>query len=145
MKPIVNIVLAVLAGIVIGSLVNMAIITVGPYVIPLPDGADVSTTESLRQSMALFTPVNFITPFLAHALGTLAGAFAAAKVAASHRMRVAMSVGVFYLLGGLAAIQMLGGPLWFSAVDLLLAYLPMGYLGAVLAGATRARAQPRPA
>ncbi|HJO03849.1 MAG TPA: hypothetical protein QGG47_07735 [Acidobacteriota bacterium] len=137
MKPSANIVFAVLAGIVIGSLVNIGIVNVGPFVIPLPGGADVSTMESLRDIMELFAPANFIPPFLAHALGTLAGSFVAAKLAARHRMKAAMGIGVFFLFGGIAAISMLGGPLWFNAADLILAYVPMGYLGAILAGATR--------
>lgn len=140
MKSTANITLAVLTGIVIGSLVNMGIIKVGPFVIPFPDGADVSTIEGVRESMKLFTPVNFIIPFLAHALGTLAGSFVTAKLAASHRMKSAIGIGVFFLIGGIAAISMLGGPLWFNAADLLMAYIPMGYLGAILAGATRSQA-----
>ncbi len=137
MKPGVNIALAVVAGIVTGSIVNMGIVTVGPSLIPLPEGADVSTPEGLNAAMALFTPVHFITPFLAHALGTLVGALVAAKVATSRRLPSALGVSVFFLLGGISAVAMFGGPLWFAATDLLLAYIPMGYLGAVLAGATR--------
>lgn len=109
MKPGANITLAALAGIVVGSLVNVGIINVGPFVIPLPEGADVSTMESLRDSMELFAPANFIPPFLAHALGTLAGAFVAAKLSASHRVKTAIGVSVFFLAGGIAAISMLGG------------------------------------
>ena len=43
---------------------------------------------------------NFVFPFLAHALGTLAGAFVAAKIAASHKMRFALAIGFLFLLGG---------------------------------------------
>lgn len=95
---------------------------------------------SILNRMKLFAPANFICPFLAHALGTLAGSFVAAKLAASHRVKSAIGIGVFFLIGGIAAISMLGGPLWFNAADLLLAYIPMGYLGAILAGATRSQA-----
>ena len=35
----------------------------------------------------------------------------------------------FFLLGGIAMVAMFGGPLWFNAVDLIGAYLPMAYLG----------------
>ena len=42
-------VLAVLAGIVIGGVVNMAIITVGPSLIPPPAGVDVTTAEGLAR------------------------------------------------------------------------------------------------
>jgi hypothetical protein len=88
--------------------------------------------EGLRESMKLFTPVNFVFPFLAHALGTLSGAFVAAKLAASHHMKFAIGIGVAFLIGGVAAASMFGGPVWFKAVDLLLAYIPMGLVGGFL-------------
>jgi hypothetical protein len=139
-KPVVKNILAVIIGIVIGGVVNMLIVNIGPSVIPLPAGADVSTMDNLRESMKLFTPINFISPFLAHALGTLVGAFIAAKFAASHHVKLAMLIGVFFLLGGIAAVNMLGGPMWFNVTDLLLAYIPMSLLGALLAGRLRSKA-----
>ena len=135
MNPVAKNVLAVVVGFVAGSVVNMGLVNVGPMVIPLPEGADVSTMDKLAESMELFTPVNFIPPFLGHALGTLFGAFVAAKLAASLRMTMAMIVGALFLAGGVTAFYMLGGPLWYTASDLVLAYLPMGYLGGWLAGA----------
>lgn len=140
MNTVVRNVLAVLAGIVVGSLVNMGLVNIGPSIIPPPEGADVTTAEGLRESMRLFTPANFIFPFLAHALGTLAGAYLAARLAASHAVKLALGIGVFFLIGGIVAAIMLGGPWWFIVADLLVAYIPMGYLGAVLAGATRSKA-----
>jgi hypothetical protein len=139
MKSVGKNILAVIAGVVVGSLVNIVLVNIGPSVVPLPEGADISTMENLRDSMKMFTPVNFIFPFLAHALGTLVGAFIAAKFAASHNMWFAMCIGVFFLMGGIAAVSMLGGPLWFNVADLLLAYLPMSFLGATLAGRTRSK------
>ncbi len=68
MKSVAKNVLAALAGVVVGSLVNIGLVNIGPSVIPLPEGADISTMVSLCDSMKLFTPVNFIFPFLAHAL-----------------------------------------------------------------------------
>ncbi|NNE66142.1 MAG: hypothetical protein HKN33_06205 [Pyrinomonadaceae bacterium] len=84
--------------------------------------------------MKLFTPANFIFPFLAHALGTLVAAFAAAKIAGKHEMRFGIGFGIFFLLGGITAVAMFGGPIWFIVADLVLAYIPMGILGAKLAG-----------
>lgn len=137
MPPVARNFLAALAGVVLGGFVNSGLVNLGPLVVPLPEGADVSTAEGLRASMTLFTPVNFVFPFLGHALGTLTGAFVAAKLAASDAVKLALGIGVLFLAGGIAAVYMLGGPLWFIVVDLVVAYLPMGYLGAVLAGATR--------
>ena len=125
--------LAGIGGVVVSSIVNMALVNVGPSVVPLPEGASVSSMEGLRESMSLFTPANFIFPFLGHALGTLVGAFAAVKLAASDHMKVALGVGVFFLIGGAMMVKMIGGPMWYNMVDLLLAYLPMGFLGGALA------------
>lgn len=138
MKPAANLALAVVAGIIVGSVVNGAIVAVGPSLVPPPEGVDVSTSEGLRAALPLFSPINFLPPFLAHALGTLTGAFVAAKLATTHRMRVALGIGVVFLAGGIAAVAMLGGPLWFIAADLGLAYIPMAWLGGHFAGATRA-------
>ena len=122
-------ILAVLAGVVIGSVVNMALITLSPSLIPPPAGVDVSNAESLAGAMHLFQPRHFIMPFLAHALGTLAGAFAAYLIAASYKARIAYVIGIVFLCGGIAASFMIPAPAWFIALDLLLAYLPMAWLG----------------
>lgn len=132
MNPIVRNVIAVVSGFAVGSIVNMGLINIGPMVVPLPEGADNSTMESLRESMKLFAPINFLFPFLAHALGTLSGAFIAAKVAATRPMVYAIGIGVCFLMGGVMMVVSLGGPMWFNVIDLLLAYIPMGYLGGIL-------------
>ncbi len=137
MNPVARNFAAVIIGLVVGSLVNIGLINIGPSVVPLPKGADVSTMENLRESMKLFTPANFIFPFLAHALGTFTAAFVAAKIAVSHRMIFAIGIGVLFLIGGAIAVSMLGGPMWFNLCDLLLAYIPMGFLGGILARGKR--------
>jgi hypothetical protein len=128
MKPIIRNILAVIAGIVGGSIVNMGLITVGSAVIPAPEGADVTTMEGLKNSMHLFGPQNFIFPFLAHALGTLAGAWLAAFIAASHKMKFALAISVVFLVGGIVNVFMLPSPAWFTVLDLVGAYIPMGWL-----------------
>ncbi len=134
MNPIFRNVLAVVAGAVIGSIINMGIITISGSVIPPPEGADVTTMEGLKASLHLFQPRHFIMPFLAHALGTLAGAFIASKFAASYYLRAALIVGVLFLAGGITNVTMLPAPMWFNVLDLVAAYLPMAYLGNKLAG-----------
>ena len=128
MNPILRNILAVIAGVIFGSVVNMGIIMVSGSIIPPPDGADVTTTEGLKASMHLFQPKNFIFPFLAHALGTFAGAVITAFVAPNHKMKFALGIGVVFLAGGITNIFMLPSPAWFTVVDLVGAYLPMGYL-----------------
>lgn len=132
MNSIIRNILAVIAGIIIGSIVNMGIITISGSIIPPPEGADVTTMEGLKASMHLFKPINFFFPFWAHAIGTLAGALIAAFIAATHKMTLALVIGLFFLLGGITNILLLPSPTWFAIVDIAGAYLPMAWLGATL-------------
>jgi hypothetical protein len=121
--------LAVVVGLAIGGGVNMAIVVLGPSVIPPPAGVDVNSMESIRASIHLFEVKHFVSPFLAHAIGTLVGALAAFLVAASHRAIISYSIGVVFLAGGIAASFMIPAPQWFIALDLLAAYMPMAWVG----------------
>ena len=132
MNPILRNILSLLAGLVVGSIVNMGIVMISGSVIPLPEGVDPGDMESLKANMHLFEAKHFIMPFLAHALGTLVGAFIAAKFALGSKMKWALGVGVFFLIGGIMSMNMLPAPGWFSALDLLVAYLPMAWIGGKL-------------
>jgi hypothetical protein len=131
MNPVLKNILAVIGGVVIGGIVNMAIVMVSDIIIEPPAGADVSTIEGLRASMHLFDPKHFIMSFLAHAIGTFTGAIIATLIAAKYQMRLALAIGCWFLVGGIAAVVMLPAtPVWFMILDLGGAYLPMAYLGA---------------
>ncbi|GAB4334408.1 MAG: hypothetical protein Kow0037_13120 [Calditrichia bacterium] len=134
MKDVLRTVLAVIGGIVLGGVINMGLVILGGKVIPPPAGVNVADPESLKASMHLFQPIHFLFPFLAHALGTLTGAWVAALISRSWQLLPGVIVGAFFLLGGIANVWMLPAPFWFEAADLLLAYIPMGWLGARLAG-----------
>jgi hypothetical protein len=137
MGTILRNVIAVILGLLIGSLVNMGLIMVSGQVIPPPGGVDVTNVESLKASMHLFEPKHFLFPFLAHALGTLVGAMVASMLAATQRMKMALVVSAFFLLGGVTNLFLLPAPIWFAALDLIVAYIPMGWLGGKLAESLR--------
>ena len=133
MNKIARNVLAVITGIILGSVVNMGIIMLQGSFIALPEGVDVTNTESLQSSMHLFEPKHFIFPFLARAIGTLVGAYLSARIAASHKMKFALGMGIFFLIGGISMVFMIPSPIWFVILDLSLAYIPMGWLSGRLA------------
>ena len=133
MNPIVKNILAVIAGLIIGSIVNMGLIMISGSVIPPPEGGDVTTMEGLKETMHLFEPKHFIFPFLAHALGTLVGAFVAATIAANNKMKFAIAIGCFFLIGGIINVVMLPSPTWFAILDIVGAYIPMAMIGGKLA------------
>ncbi len=129
MNPALQNTLAVLAGIIVGSLVNMGLIMVSGFIIPPPPGGDITTMEGLASTMPLFEPKHFIFPFFAHALGTFVGAMIAARLAANRKIKMAFIIGFYFLLGGITMIILYPSPIWFTVVDLVFAYIPMAWLG----------------
>jgi hypothetical protein len=145
MRKALHFIFAVVAGLIVGSVVNMALINLGARLMPMPGGVDTTTVEGLRASLPLFTPGQFVFPFLAHALGTLVGAVVATLLTPGRGAGPAWAVGVVFLAGGVASVFMLPAPVWFSAVDLLFAYLPSAWLGHRLAVAMAPRSRRAPA
>lgn len=137
MSPIFRNSVAAVAGLVAGSVVNMALVTIGPMLVPPPPGVDMTNMDSLAQSIDLLGPQHFVFPFLAHALGTLVGATLAYFMAARNPRLLALGIGIFFLLGGVGAARMIPAPTWFVVLDLALAYLPMAGLGVWLGSRLR--------
>lgn len=129
MNPIIRNILAVIVGFVVFGVVNMAIITIGHRIIPPPAGVHVEDFESIKAAIKTFELKHFITPFLAHALAALIGAWLTSLIAASHRFKLSMLVGCLFLIGGILNVLMLMPPVWFIFLDLVVTYLPMSWLG----------------
>jgi hypothetical protein len=127
MNPILRNILAVLAGWIIGSAVNMGLVSLGHSIFPM--GVDPNDMEAMGNFLADAEAKYFVFPFLAHAIGTLIGAFAAAKIGVGNKLRSAMIVGVIFLAGGIMVATMIPAPTWFIALDLVVAYIPMAYIG----------------
>ncbi len=132
MNTILRNILAVIIGLFVGGMLNMALITLGPHVITPPAGVDVTNAKSLAASMPLLGPKHFVFPFLAHAGGTLVGALAAYLIAGSHRSAFAYVIGVVTLAGGIAACFLIPAPFWYLLLDLVIAYLPMAWIAVQL-------------
>ncbi|PTS91959.1 hypothetical protein DBR27_20235 [Flavobacterium sp. HMWF030] len=128
MNPIIRNILAVIAGLFVGSIVNMFIILASSSIIPPPNGADNTTMEGLKATMHLFEPKHFLFPFLAHAIGTFAGATTTAIIAISYKTKLPLIIGGFFLIGGIVSVCSLPSPIWYTVVDLVFAYIPMAYL-----------------
>ena len=138
MKSFLGNVGAVLLGILLGGTVNMAIVYAGGKLMPPPPGVDVSDPASIDAHLAEYSVAQLLAPFVAHAAGTLVGAVVAARLSATRPRSAALMVGSIFLIGGIAAWRMLPAtPTWFAMLDLGVAYLPMGWLGARLAAQGR--------
>lgn len=120
-------ILAVMAGLIFGSIVNMLLINLGSVLVTPPVGVDLTTPEGLKSGMPLMQPIHFLFPFLAHAIGTFVGAWVGARISVKAKWRVAMLIGMLFLAGGISMVMQLPSPLWFDFIDLILAYLPMAW------------------
>ena len=128
MKIKVRNIFAIIIGWFIGSAVNMGLIETGHTLIPI-EGLDPNDMKALAKVMPTLSAKFFIFPFLAHALGTLVGAIVAGSIATSHKMKFSLAIGVLFLLGGIVVSFMLPAPIWFIACDIIIAYIPMAFIG----------------
>ena len=133
MNPIIKNVLAVIFGWLVGSVVNMGLIKFGHKLFPIA-GIDPNDMNAIAEVMPTLEYKYFIFPFLAHALGTLSGATIAGLMATSHKMKFSLGIGGLFLLGGIIVNYMIPGSTWFAVTDIVIAYLPMAWLGGKLAG-----------
>ncbi len=133
MNPTLKNILAVLAGIFLGAMINSLIISLSGSFIAPPAGVDVNDLESIKANIHLYEVKHFIPPFLAHALGSLVGGFTVAYIAVQHKMKFATGIGFLFMIGGIAAVYMIPAPIWFEVLDLVVAYVPMAWLGGKLA------------
>ena len=131
MTPTVKNIIAIVCGWFIGSLVNMGLIEAGHTLIPI-EGLDPNDMKTLAKVMPSLSAKYFIFPFLAHALGTLIGAIVTGLIAASHKMKFSLAIGALFLLGGIAVSFILPAPIWFIACDIIIAYIPMAWLGGLI-------------
>jgi hypothetical protein len=128
------------AGLFLGGVVNMLLLGAIGAIVPAPEGVDPNDLESIRANIGSYAPVHFVAPFVAHAGGALAGALLATLIGGYRRMYAGLAIGAFFLLGGIAMVAMIPEtPIWFAALDLLGAYLPMGWLGWRIASVMRGR------
>jgi len=123
---------SVLAGAVVGGMVNMGTILASAAILPPPVGVDVNNPESINAHIGYYSVAQLLCPFFAHAIGTLVGAYLAARIARNvgRELVAAAIVGGLFLLGGIMAVSMIpNAPLWFDVLDLGFAYMPMAILG----------------
>jgi len=128
--------LAFLGGFVVLGVAKYAATALGNAVIPPPSGVDLSTLDGFKAAIPLYEAKHWIPAFFEHAVGSMAGGAAAAFLAVSHKMKLAVGIGALHMVGGIGAALMLPFPAWVVAVDLVAMYLPMAWMGGKL-GARR--------
>ena len=114
--------IALILGVVLGSVVNIGLIIISPYFVDFPDNLDPMNAENWSIKL-------FIFPFLAHGIGTLAGAFTASKISKNYHIAIPLTIGFWFLAGGIYMVAIMPAPIWFVFLDIGGCYLPMAWLG----------------
>jgi hypothetical protein len=97
------------------------------------EGIDPNNMVALAEVMPTLGYKHFIFPFLGSHHRHVVGAIIAGLIATSHKMKFALGIGFLFIIGGVAASFMLPAPTWFIIFDLVLAYIPMAWLGGKIA------------
>jgi len=136
--------LALIAGLVAGMGVNMALVSLNAYVLfPMPEGTAMPmSAEVSLEDMAQFQEyisglptTAFLVVLAAHIGQSFVGGWVAARLGSSRPMLLAMTVGVISLAGGIMNMMTIKGPTWMYIE------LPLYLVVAWLAGRMEIRRQ----
>ncbi len=111
-NPIVRNIGAVILGLFVGSLANMGVIMLSTKIWPMPEGLDMYDTQQMAAYVATLPAAAWGFAMAAHLSQAFVGGWVAARLGASHPMRLALIVAVLTLLGGVMNAINLSPPAW---------------------------------
>lgn len=130
-------ILAVLAGLFVGMVVNMALVMLNAYVLfPMPEGTDMSDPAQMNAYIATLPAVAFIVVLAAHLGQSFFGGWTAARLGGSMPVVLAMIIGVLSLVGGITNMMQIDHPTWMY-VELPL-YLVVAWVAGTMVHKRRA-------
>lgn len=105
-------VVAVLAGMFVGMVLNMGLIQLNVVLFPMPEGVGFDDTEAFATYIQGLPLRAFVLVILAHLAQAGVGGLVAAWLGRSRPLLLAMIVGVLTAIGTAANAVMIGAPAW---------------------------------
>lgn len=105
-------VIAVIVGLAVGMMVNMALVLLNLGLHPMPEGVNFDDPEGVKAYFATLPLMAYLIVLLAHLGQSFVGGLVAALISATRPMLVAMIVGVLSLIGGLINMTDMPLPMW---------------------------------
>lgn len=121
MNPKLRVILAILAGIVVGTIVMYWLEMISPY--QLPPGMNENDPASLSAWVATLPISAFAIILLAYFLGSVTGGWVTNKIAASTPYRPALIVGFGLFVFGLMNLMAISHPTWFGVASSIIYFL----------------------
>ena len=125
-------ILAVVAGIIAGSLTVFLLEAIGHLIVPPPPAMDATNLESIRAAMSQMPLSTFVLVLVAWCGGSFVGGLVAAAIARSSGRACALAVAGLIVLSGIISMIMIPHPIWFWIAGIVLPF-PCALAGARLA------------
>ena len=125
MSPAVRNILAIIAGIVLGIIVNMGISNVAFMMVEFPENINREDPEAILafvEGLPASSPL-WLLSMLAHVAGTAIGGLVTSRIAVTGHVRLAIGVGIFFLIGGILNKLQITHPIAIAIADVVL-YIP---------------------
>ena len=103
---------AVILGMIVGSMANMAIVMLNFQLFPMPEGMDQNDPAAMADYISGLPTAAFLVAIVAHMAQAGLGGWVAARLGASRPLMLALIVATLTLVGGVANMLMIGGPTW---------------------------------
>jgi hypothetical protein len=132
--------LAIVAGLITAMLVIFGVEAIGLLIFPPPAGTRLDTEADLARLVAMSTPTAKAWLVFGWALGSLVGAWVAARISRRHCRNAASAVAVFIVAGTVMNAMVIAHPMWMNLLGILLP-VPLALLAARLAEPRKARVQ----
>ena len=107
-----RLILAIVAGILAGSIFNGAVSALALRLYPLPDGVNWGDIEAVEHYLANLPVMAYVIILIAHVGQSFVGSLAGASIGKSFEMYVAIVIGTFSLIGGITNMISLPLPPW---------------------------------
>jgi hypothetical protein len=129
MNEFINKFLAIIAGLIVGSIGMFVAQYIGHSIYPSPMSMNANDPAQLDMYINEAPVMAILFVAIAWAFGTWLGAFFTSLIARSKRIFLGMIIGTLFFLGGLYNLYKISHPLWFWFVGLSV-FFPSAYWGA---------------
>lgn len=106
--------LAVVVGMIVGMVANMALIFLNLVFYPMPEGVEMADQEAMSAYFERLPATAFLLPIVAHLAQAFVGGLIAARMGASRPVMLAMIVGTLSMVGGIVNLMTPGIPTWMA-------------------------------
>lgn len=113
-------ILAVVGGLLAGSICIWLMEALGHFLYPLPAGVEPTNVEAFKAYVSTLPFAALLLVLVGYSLGAVVSGFISTKIANDGKNRYAIICGVFFLLATVYNMIMLPTPVWFWVLGILL-------------------------